>query len=73
MTERVPDNVVYIDEWLERDKKPDITAIRKRLAEIGTEQLLLASEKNRLTEQLRKATTQEQALFLIQFLFIIKM
>jgi len=59
MTERVPDNVVYIDEWLERDKKPDITAIRKRLAEIGTEQLLLASEKNRLTEQLRKATTQE--------------
>lgn len=59
MTERVPDNVVYIDEWLERDKKPNITAIRKRLAEIGTEQLLLASEKNRLTEQLRKATTQE--------------
>ncbi len=59
MTERVPDNVVYIDEWLERDKKPDVAAIKKRLAEIGIEQLLLASEKNRLTEQLRKATTQE--------------
>ena len=59
MKERVPDNVVYIDEWLERDKKPDVAAIKKRLAEIGIEQLLLASEKNRLTEQLRKATTQE--------------
>lgn len=59
MAERVPDNVVYIDEWLERDKKPDVAAIKKRLAEIGIEQLLLASEKNRLTEQLRKATTQE--------------
>ena len=59
MTERVPDNVVYIDEWLERDKKPNITAIRKRLAEIGLEQLTLASERNRLREQLRKAATQE--------------
>ena len=47
MTERVPDNVVYIDEWLERDKKPNITAIRKRLAEIGLEQLTLASDRNR--------------------------
>ena len=59
MTERVPDNVVYIDEWLERDKKPDITAIRKRLAEIGLEQLTLASERNRLREQLRQARQEE--------------
>lgn len=59
MTERVPDNVVYIDEWLERDKKPDITAIRKRLAEIGLEQLTLASERNRLREQLRQAHQEE--------------
>lgn len=59
MTERVPDNVVYIDEWLERDKKPDITAIRKRLAEIGLEQLTLTSERNRLREQLRQAHQEE--------------
>lgn len=59
MTERVPDNVVYIDEWLERDKKPNITAIRKRLAEIGLEQLTLASERNRLREQLRQARQEE--------------
>lgn len=59
MTERVPDNVVYIDEWLERDKKPNITAIRKRLAEIGLEQLTLASERNRLREQLRQAHQEE--------------
>ena len=55
----VPNNVVYISEYLEGKRKPDTTAIKKRLAEIGLEQLLLASEKNRLTEQLRKATTQE--------------
>lgn len=61
MTERVPDNVVYIDEWLERDKKPNITAIRKRLAEIGLEQLTLASERNRLREQLRQARQEEQS------------
>ena len=59
MTEHVPDNVVYIDEWLERDKKPNITAIRKRLAEIGIEQLTLASERNRLREQLRQARQEE--------------
>ena len=55
MAERVPDNVVYIDEWLERDKKPNITAIRKRLAEIGLEQLTLASERNGLRERLKQA------------------
>ena len=53
------DNVVYIDEWLERDKKPNITAIRKRLAEIGLEQLTPASERNRLREQLRQARQEE--------------
>ena len=59
MSERINENVIYISEYLEGKKKPDIAAIRKRLADIGLEQLLLASEKNRLTEQLRKATTQE--------------
>lgn len=59
MSERVNDNVISIAEYLEGKKKPDVAAIRKRLADIGLEQLLLASEKNRLTEQLRKATTQE--------------
>ena len=59
MTERVPDNVVYIDEWLERDKKPNITAIRKRLAEIGLELLILASERNRLRERLKQAYREE--------------
>ena len=59
MKERVPDNVVYIDEWLERDKKPDVAAIKKRLAEIGLEQLTLASERNRLREQLRQARQEE--------------
>ena len=59
MTERINENVIYISEYLEGKKKPDVAAIRKRLADIGLEQLLLASEKNRLTEQLRQATTQE--------------
>lgn len=58
MSERL-DNVIYIAEYLEGKRKPDIAAIRKRLADIGLEQLLLCSEKNRLLEQLRKANGQE--------------
>ena len=59
MSERAPDNVIYISEYLEGKKKPDVAAIRQRLADIGLEQLLLASERNRLLEQLRKANGQE--------------
>ena len=47
-----------MQEYLEGKKKPDIAAIKKRLADIGLEQLLLASERNRLTDQLRKATEE---------------
>lgn len=54
MSERAPDNVVYIEEYLERKTKPDLNAVRKRLAEIGLEQLVLASERNRLLERLRQ-------------------
>lgn len=59
MSERVPDNVVYIDEYLERKTKPDLNAVRKRLAEIGLEQLVLASERNRLLERLRQENQTE--------------
>ena len=59
MSERATDNVIYISEYLEGKKKPDVAAIRQRLADIGLQQLLLASEKNRLAEQLRKATEPE--------------
>ena len=59
MSERAPDNVVYIDEYLERKTQPNLTAVRKRLAEIGLEQLILASERNRLREQLKQAYREE--------------
>ena len=58
MSERL-DNVVYISEYLEGKTKPNVTAIKQRLAEIGLEQLVLASEKNRLLERLREANGQE--------------
>jgi hypothetical protein len=53
------DNVIYIAEYLEGKQKPDLTAVRKRLAEIGLEQLILTSERNRLREQLRQAHREE--------------
>ena len=59
MSSRERDNVIYISEYLEGKQKPDISAIRKRLAEIGLEQLILASERNRLREQLRQAHREE--------------
>jgi hypothetical protein len=59
VSEAVPDNVVYINEYLERKTKPDVATIKQRLAQIGIDQLLLASEKNRLTEQLRRANEEQ--------------
>ena len=59
MIERAPNNVVYIDEYLERKTRPDLNAARKRLAEIGLEQLTLASERNRLRERLKQAYREE--------------
>lgn len=41
-------NVIYIEEYLERKTGPTPEAIRKRLARIAVEQLLLAGEKIRL-------------------------
>lgn len=58
MTERL-DNVISMQDYLEGKKKPDVVAIRKRLADIGLEQLLLASERNRLLGELKKAGEQE--------------
>ena len=48
MTGEKPNNVIYIDEYLERKTKPTPEDIRKRLANIAVEQMLLASEKIRL-------------------------
>ena len=59
MSERAPNNVVYIDEYLERKTRPDLNAVRKRLAEIGLELLILASERNRLRERLKQAYREE--------------
>ena len=50
MSER-PNNVVSIEEWVNRR---DPEEIKKRLAQIGLEQLLLASEKNRLARELEQ-------------------
>lgn len=41
-----------MQEYLERKAGPTQEDIKKRLAQIGLEQLLLASEKVRLTNQL---------------------
>lgn len=44
--------VIYIDQYLERRTAPSREDLTKRLAEIATQQLLLASEKHRLEAQL---------------------
>ena len=59
MSERAPNNVVHIDEYLECKTRPDLNAARKRLAEVGLELLILASERNRLRERLKQAYREE--------------
>lgn len=48
MSGEVPDNVIYIEDWLERRTKPIPLNVRRRLAEIAMEKLLLQSEENHL-------------------------
>lgn len=50
--------VISIQEYLERKAGPTKEDIKKRLAQIGLEQLLLASEKVRLQNQLLGEETQ---------------
>lgn len=54
MTGEVPDNVIYIEDWLERGTKPVPLNVRRRLAEIAMEKLLLQSEENHLKSLLDK-------------------
>ena len=54
MTGEVPDNVIYIEEYLERNTKPIPLNVRRRLAEIAMEKLLLQSEENHLKALLDK-------------------
>lgn len=44
--------VIRIDEYLERKNGPTPDDLKKRLAEIALQQLLLASEKRRIESQL---------------------
>lgn len=46
--------VIRIDEYLERKNGPTPEDIRKRLAAIAIEQMLLASERLRLQSQLEE-------------------
>lgn len=46
--------VVSMAEYLERKNGPSRLDLQKRLADIAIEQMLLASEKIRLQEQLQK-------------------
>lgn len=44
--------IIRIDEYLERKNGPTPEDLKKRLAEIALQQLLLASEKRRIETQL---------------------
>ena len=50
--------VISMKDYLERKAGPTQEDIKKRLAQIGLEQLLLASEKHRLEKQLLGEETQ---------------
>ena len=49
--------VISMQDYLERKTGPTPEDIRKRLADIAIEQMLLASERLRLQSQLRGETT----------------
>lgn len=48
----LPGNVISMSDYLERKAGPTTEDITKRLGEIATQQLLLASERRRLLAQL---------------------
>ncbi|HRJ06887.1 MAG TPA: hypothetical protein PK911_05070 [Candidatus Saccharibacteria bacterium] len=50
--------LISMAEYLERKTGPSRQDISKRLAEIAVEQMLLASEKIRLQEQLQKIPSE---------------
>ncbi len=50
MTER--DNVINMQDWLEKKSSPNKHEIRKRIADIAIEIMLLESEKQALERQL---------------------
>lgn len=50
--EKLPGNVISMSDYLERKAGPTIEDIKKRLARIAVDQMLLASEKQRLEHQL---------------------
>ena len=43
--------IIYIQEWLMK-KEPDVESIKKRIADIALEKLLLQSEQNQLINRL---------------------
>lgn len=55
MVEKIPNNVTYMEDYLEGIEKPDITSIRQRIADIAIEQLLLHRERQQLEHRLRQA------------------
>ena len=50
--EKLPGNVISMSDYLERKAGPTTEDIKKRLARIAVDQMLLASEKQRLEHQL---------------------
>lgn len=50
--EKLPGNVISMSDYLERKAGPTTEDITKRLARIAVDQMLLASEKQRLEHQL---------------------
>lgn len=44
----IPNNVIYIDDWLERNTKSTPLDVKRRLAEIAIERMLLMSEEEHL-------------------------